>query len=156
MDQVNAVFEEFASLFVSNSKAEGGLPRPRHLPIWQLDYSVASLRPVDGYLLRLHRKHPSRLDGQWANAILWGGAYVGEVLRRNAPIAHRWVDFDDWIAAHPEQVRMLGPTKSVILPAVLSPGSDAFTLPVTKVAKYIANGPEESVYYYVQVSLQEP
>ena len=30
---------------------------------------------------------------------------------------------------------MLGPTKSVILPAVLSPGSDEFTLPVTKVAK---------------------
>jgi hypothetical protein len=156
MDDVNAVFEEFATLFASNSRAEGGFPSRRRVPSGQLDYSVASLRLVDDYLLRLHRKCPSQLEGRWVNAILWVGAYVGEVLRRNASMPYRWVDFEDWIAAHPDHVDMLGPTKSLILPAVLSPGSDSFTLPVTKAGKCILNGPEDSVHFYAHVSLDGP
>ena len=153
MENVNAIFEEFSMLFASNSRAEEGLPRRRHVPTERLDFTVASLGAVDEYLLRLHRKHPALLEGQWANAVLWGGAYVGEVIRRTTTTVHQWVDLEVWIAANPDHADMLSP-QSLTLPAVLSPGHGGFTLPVTKVAKCIVNGPIDAVSYYVRVWLR--
>ena len=56
----------------------------------RLDYTVASLETVDEYLKYLHEHWHGQTGGEWDRAVLWGGAYVGEVIRRYAVRSHKF------------------------------------------------------------------
>jgi len=155
MQFVNGVFEGFAEFFTGESQRDEDIAHAEKLKRPLLDYSVESLKLVDEYLKFLFDNRPQRMGRDWVNTILWGGAYVGEVIRRNAPRQYDWVDFDGWISEHPEQVQLLGSTKALEVCAFLTPGQGAFTLPLNKVLKFIANGPEDSVRFYVACEIRE-
>jgi hypothetical protein len=154
MNYVNDTFEEFARCLMGEHETGEPLPHAAILNRTTLDYSLESLRTLDAYLLNLFENRPERMRRDWVNIVLWGGAYVGEVIRRNANRVYDWVDFDDWLNEYPEQMRILGRVKALEVCALLTPGAGAFTLPLNKVYKFIANGPEDSVWFYVACELK--
>ncbi|MDM5180564.1 hypothetical protein PO883_25605 [Massilia sp. DJPM01] len=69
------------------------------LPHARLDFSLASLRHVDGYLAQA-----GAIAAQdEARMVMACGAYLGEVVRTNgaAPDAWQWTNYDDAAALHP-------------------------------------------------------
>ena len=143
---VNDDFENFAALF-AGAWLDEDVAFPERLDRPQLDFSLESLKVVDEYLAFLHENRPERMGREWVNVILWGGAYVGEVIRRNAPRNYDWVAFEDWLAEHPEHAELLGTEKVLELCAFLTPGAGC-TLPLNKVYKFLFEGPSESVWFY--------
>jgi hypothetical protein len=155
MQNVNDIFADFAAAFVGRLRGDGDIVHPERLNRDQLDYSLASLQLVDEYLDHLHANHPEQLGPAWINAVLWGGAYVSEVIRRNAPSQYDWVDYDDFVREHPHIARLFGEQKQLANCAVLTPGSSTCTLPVNKVLRYIHDGAEHSVHYYASVQVRD-
>lgn len=155
MTDVNEIFEEFAAAFVGEIEGEGDIVHAGRLGRGRLDYSLESLKAVDEYLAHLHEEPPERLDQAWVNAVLWGGAYVGEVVRRNAPRRYDWVDFDDFIVAWPDTARILGDEKQLGICALLTAGGGGFTLPINKMLRFIYDGPADSVHFYAACEVRE-
>jgi hypothetical protein len=152
---VNNIFAEFAAAFVGELLADGEIVFPTQLNRSVLDYSIASLKAVDGYLNILHQHKPAEMGGDWMRAILWGGAYVGESIRRNAPRLYNWVDFDDFIAVYPDTCHLLGREKQLGICALLTSGGGSFTLPINKMIRFICDGPEDSVWFYASCEVRE-
>jgi hypothetical protein len=155
MGNVNGIFAEFAACFAGTLDAGEEIVHPERLDRGKLDYSLSSLKVVDEYLEFLHDKRPERMGPAWAKAVLWGGAYVGEVIRRNAPREYNWVDFDEFIREYPDTTRLLGEQKQLGICALLTPCGGGFTLPINKMLRFIHDGPEDSVYFYSACEVRE-
>ena len=155
MESVNDIFGEFAACFVGTMEGDGEIVHPEQLNRAKLDYSLASLKAVDNYLKYLHENRPEQMGREWVKAVLWGGAYVGEVIRRNAPREYNWVDFDDFIREYPETTRLLGDQKELGFCALLTAGGGGFTLPINKMLRFIHDGPVDSVWFYASCEVRE-
>jgi hypothetical protein len=138
MENVNSIFAEFAACIAGTLDGEGEIVYPQLLDRSQLDYSLPSLKVVDEYLTYLHENRPEQMDREWLKAVLWGGAYVGEVIRE-----------------YPDTTRLLGEEKQLGFCAHLTPGAGGFTLPVNKMLRFIHDGPEDSVYFYSACEVRE-
>jgi hypothetical protein len=160
MPDINAICREFAEAFVGRVRAERDIALEIMLNRAALDYSLASLAVVDAYLDDVHEsvRPPSGLRGLFArkkvertaemnHTILWGGAYVGEVLRRAQP-AWSWLDYDDYLAREPRAQQLLGP-RDVGTTALLVKADGAMSLPIGKVLRYVHEGDEHSTRHYV-------
>ncbi len=103
MNFVDDIFEEFACAFIGRVKGAGEIAEKRKLNRKRLDFSVDSLHVVDDYLLVLHERHDQgKLDAKGDQlAVLRGGAYLGEVIRRNSDEQWHWVDYDEYMPSHP-------------------------------------------------------
>jgi hypothetical protein len=152
---VNHIFEQFAAYFAGELEREGEIVHAERLKRDKLDYSVASLKVVDKYLQYLHEHRPDEMGREWVKAVLWGGAYVGEVIRRHAPRRYDWVDFDDFIREYPDTTRLLGDEKELGVCALLTAGGGGFTLPVNKMLRFIGDGPEDSVWFYASCEVRD-
>ena len=119
------------------------------------DYTLTSLKAVDEYLTYLHEHRPEQMGAEWVKAVLWGGAYVGEVVRRNAPREYNWADFDVFLREYPETTQLLGDEKQLGFCALLTAGGGGFTSPINKTLRFICNGPEDSVYFYAACEVRE-
>ncbi len=97
-----------------------------------LDYSVASLRVVDGIVEGLRRGNPGK--EQVARVLFGFGAYVGEVLVRRAGAV--WVDFD----AHERE--LFGQPVGVRMP------DGRVWNPLGRVVNLFTGGPEDSVHTF--------
>jgi hypothetical protein len=101
-----------------------------------LDYSAASLRHVDDIIEDMRR------DGVPMDAIgetLFGfGTYVGEVFVRNAGAV--WIDFDE------SHKRFTSHAFGIEMPG------GAVRNPLGKVFKRFANGAEDSIEFFYQVT----
>ncbi len=148
MENVNDIFAEFAACFAGTLDGDSEVVHPERLKRDKLDYSLASLKVVDDYLKYLHEHRPEQMGREWVKAVLWGGAYVGEVIRRNATRRYDWVDFDEFIREHPDTTQLLGDQKELGFCALLTAGGGGFTLPINKMLRFIYDGPEDSVYFY--------
>ena len=155
MDNVNDIFAEFAACFTGALAGDGEIVHPERLDRGKLDYSVPSLGVVDEYLKCLHENRPQQMGRDWVKAVLWGGAYVGEVIRRNAARAYDWVDFDEFIREYPDTTRLLGDQKGLGVCALLTAGGGGFTLPINKMLRFIHDGPEDSVRFYASCEVRE-
>jgi hypothetical protein len=155
VENVNDIFAEFAACFAGTLNGDGEIVYPERLDRSRLDYSLASLKMVDDYLSYLHENRPEQMGREWVKAVLWGGAYVGEVIRRNAPREYNWVDFDEFIREYPDTTRLLGEEKQLGFCALLTPGRGGFTLPINKMLRFIHDGPEDSVYFYSACEVRE-
>lgn len=156
LENVNHIFEEFADRFVGTIQAETDVVYPEKLDRSQLDFSIGSLKIVDAYLEHLHNNQAERMDKPWVNTVLWGGAYVGEAIRRSAPREYNWVDFDEFVREYPDTTNLLGETKSLAVCALLTTGDQGgFTLPINKMLRFINDGPEDSVWFYASCEVKE-
>jgi hypothetical protein len=155
METVNDIFEEFAECFVGTVDGDGEIVHPEHLDRGKLDYSLASLKIVDKYLAYLHTNRTEEMGREWVKAVLWGGAYVGEVIRRNTPQKYDWVDFDVFIREYPGTTQLLGEEKQLGFCALLSSGGGDFIMPINKMLRFIHDGPEDSVYFFAACEVRE-
>jgi hypothetical protein len=156
LPDVNDIFADFAAYFAGQQSTDGEIAHPDQLDRSRLDGSLDSLRIVDAYLAFLHSNRPEEMTDDWARAMLWGGAYLGEVIRRHAQRKFDWIDFDDFVAAFPQTTTILGEQKGLGWCALLTPGGGGFTLPVNKMMRFLFEGPEESVYVYALHEIAPP
>jgi hypothetical protein len=155
VEHVNEVFAEFAARFAGSLAGEGEIVFAAHLDRARLDYSIDSLKAVDEYLAHLRANQPPELGADWAETVLWGGAYVGEVIRRNAAREYHWIDFDDFLAEYPNTTQILGEEKGLGFCALLTAGGGGFTLPINKLLRDLHDGPQDSVWTYAAGVVKE-
>ncbi|MEU7868245.1 hypothetical protein [Dactylosporangium sp. NPDC049140] len=155
MEDVNEIFADFAALFTGHLDDPSGddIVHPDRLDRTALDGSLDSLTVVDTYLEYLHEHRPERMGQDWSRTVLRAGAYVGEAIRTAAERTYDWIDYDVFTAEYPDIRRLLG-DRGLPVASVLSTGDGGFTLPLNKVIKYIANGSEDSVWFYAVAECQ--
>jgi len=151
MEDVNEIFRDFAALFTGHLSDPAGedIVHPDRLDRPALDGSLASLKVVDAYLEHLHQNRPERMGQDWSRTVLRAGAYVGEAIRHAAGRQYDWVDYDVFTRVYPDVRRLLG-ERGLPVASVLSTGDGGFTLPLNKVIRYLANGSEDSVWFYAE------
>lgn len=144
---VDQAFVEVAQMFTEDEK------RPTYGREWldrqQLNYSLLSLKHVDAYLTRVHADPPS--DDEKFFVVLRGGAYVGEVIRRSLPEFH-WVEFEEG-ARYSDPLASMGLSWGTAV--VLYNKKKDLMFPLGKVAKFIVNGPEDSVFTFADLLIRQ-
>ncbi|MER7279824.1 hypothetical protein ABT369_35830 [Dactylosporangium sp. NPDC000244] len=155
MEDVNEIFNDFAALFTGHLRDPDGedVVHADRLDRAALDGTLESLKVVDAYLEHLHQHRPERMGPDWARTVLRAGAYTGEIIRHTAARRYDWIDYDVFTAEYPGIRRLLG-DRGLPVASVLSTGDGGFTLPLNKVVKYLANGSEDSVWYYASVEIR--
>ena len=153
MQDINPICEEFAEMFVGRIKAPNEIAFPEQLRREALDYSFESLALVDEYLSFLHQHAAEIDDEQWKPTVMRTGAYVGEVLKRASGGAWRWIDYEDYMPSHP-QLQELIPERTAATCAFPHNQNGDMRMPLAKVARYIDEGPENNVQYFVGCDLR--
>ena len=154
MKFVNSIFEEFAEAFAGRLGCDGEILAPAVLNRAVLDYSLGSLRVLDEYLEHLHRNRKKVRGPEAAITILRAGAYLGEVVRRNAKEHYDWVDYNDYVPEHPELREVLG-ERDVPTCAFICDEAGSIYMPLNKVARFISEGAEHSAQYFVSVVMRD-
>jgi hypothetical protein len=155
MEYVNDIFVEFSGSFAGQVPVRDEIVLSERLKRNQLDYSLESLKLVDEYLLCLYENRPNELGDAWGRTILWAGAYVGEVIRRNAPRQYDWTDFDEFVKQYPNTKQILGDKRELGATAILAFANGGFTLPINKALKFVYSGPEESTWFYASCEFRQ-
>jgi hypothetical protein len=151
---LDGIFHDFARAFRGAAKGDSEIAFPELLRRDRLDGSLDSLREVDTYLGQLHDRQGTLEAAAAEITVLWGGAYVGEVIRLNAPSgAFHWVDYKDYVPHAPKLAAALGP-RDVQTCAFLVSSSGGMTMPLNKIARFLGDGPEHSVYSFAQITMQ--
>ncbi len=117
-----------------------------------LDFSVDSLKEVDVFLEQMRGRDLT--PEEEFTLVVRVGAYVGEVIRDNAPAkGWHWVNCKDAIHVAP-QLASLGEVDagSAVL---LWSRSRGCCFPMGKVIKYLITGSEDSVYFFAQVAVDQ-
>lgn len=154
MNDVNDIFNEFARCFVGTIGDGTDVAFSEALRRERLDGSLESLHVVDDYLGHLYERAREIAAPDWHRTVLRAGAYVGEVIRHSAPEgAFTWVDYDDYMPQHPE-LKVLIPERTVATCAFLVHSSGAMSMPLNKIARFIAEGPENSVHFFAKCDMK--
>jgi hypothetical protein len=152
---LDEMFNEFARAFIGEIISDRDVAFPNRLPRQKLDFSLASLHQVDRYLTYVHKKHRKLSDADWSKTVLWGGAYVGEVIRGLAPADYyHWIDYHEYMPQHPE-LQSLIPERTAATCAFLVTRTGKMLMPLNKVARYIEEGYGNSVYFLASCYLSD-
>ena len=138
-------------MFVSNP--DNPTPGNDLIVASRFDFTIDSLSVMDDHIDEMRNRDLS--NDEWNSFILRAGAYVGEVIRRLSAQETEWVwlsheqaaDVSDFVASQ---------EMSIGTAAVLWDGAEGIVFPLGKVAKFIANGREDSVHFYAQVIVAGP
>ncbi len=150
MSELNPIFQDFSDRFVGRIRAANDIVLPKKLSRFALNYSIESLVHVDEYLAAV-RADVSQLDQfqtELNNTMLWGGAYVGEVLRKNAQRVYKWIDYEDFMPTHPSLAGIIGPRTLATCAFLYEPKRDSMCMPINKVVRCIYEGPDNNVHYF--------
>ena len=150
MAEIDDIFNEFARAFVGTISSDREIAFPRKLPRERLDGSLSSLHLVDKYLNYVHRNRKKVTEDEWYATVLWCGAYVGEVIRHAREGEFRWIDYNDYIKDHPDLTSLI-PQRTVATCGLLLNSRGGMSMPLNKVARFIEDGPENSVQFFADV-----
>ena len=92
MSELDDIFNEFARAFVGATRPDREIAFPDRLRRDLLDGTHESLKLVDSYLESLNEDREQLRPLEWETTVLWGGAYVGEVIRHARQGLFSWVD----------------------------------------------------------------
>jgi len=126
-------------------------PEVKFLSKEKLDFSIESLTHVEEYLDHVRKQaHNGR---PFQILVLRAGAYVGEVIRRNARSKKwHWLDYKEASRLMPE----IGKYQMTLeTSAVLWETKGTLCFPLSKVIKYLKNGSGDSVKFFAQVFTSE-
>ncbi len=137
---------------------------PNRLQKSDLDYSMDSLKLIDGWLADIHTINKLQgdagkageilvFDGRGDNSVIFAGLYLGQVIRANSDLNWQWQRFDTFLAANPVFAEHYG----------RDPGLDTFVLvgpqgaatPINTALKRVLYGKEESVHFIAEWLLTE-
>lgn len=142
--------EDLAQMFLSSP--DDATPGSELLDTKLLDFSVESLGVVDQHLEVM--RQTNLVEKALISFVLRCGAYLGEVIRRNAKDKqYHWLDYEEG-AKLDKTVAGFG--KNLATAAVLWDGKGGFTFPLGKVIKYLQNGSEDSVKFFAQAIISQP
>jgi hypothetical protein len=125
--------------------AEGGIALVQHLPQARLDFSVESLHFLDEYLPHVAENLKVIDQQSITNTILGAGCYVGETIRRNSTIKFRWENYHDYFSTRPQLAAIF--IEEIGTAAVLA-APDQMTAPISKVVRFLYEGPENNIHFY--------
>ncbi|HEU0098057.1 MAG TPA: hypothetical protein VFQ67_04705 [Allosphingosinicella sp.] len=149
---INEQCREIAGFFVAKSSGTESLPFADKLNSSKLDYSVASLDAVDRYLEHVHRNNGQLKDLDEEIVVVWGGCYLGEVIRRNSARGYVWEKYASYAEKHP-QVRQVIPEATTGTMILLSDSHGRMTLPLNKVGRFIFEGPSNNLRFYAEAEI---
>ena len=133
-----------AQMFVASP--DNPTPGSELLDSSKLDFSLESLGVVNQHLEVMRQKN---LDGElFIKFIFRCGAYVGEVIRRNAKDKkYHWLDYKEAAKLNKTVAGLKEDLGTVV---ILWDSKDGFSFPFGKVIKYLQNGSEDSVKFFAQ------
>ena len=154
MADLDAIFNEFARLFVGTIKDVKEVAFPAVLNREKLDGTVESLHEVDRYLNYLHENRNAIQDEEWRITLLRAGAYLGEVIRHTAPEGEfKWVDYNEYMPSRADLQKII-PERTAATCAFLVRRSGAMSMPLNKIARFIDEGPENNVHFFASCDLR--
>ena len=117
----------------------------------RLDFTVESLGFVDDYLEQIRGRKLDEDSDDYYKLVLRCGAYVGEVILRNAKgKTYHWLDYKGALKIS-KIVADFG--ESLGSMAVLWDSASGLTFPLAKVQKFLDNGREDSVQFFAKAIL---
>ena len=143
---------ELAQMFASPELiADDPTPGAELLDAARLDFSLDSLGLVDDYLDRMRQQQLE--DEAYGKVVLRCGAYVGEVILRNAKNkTYHWLDYKGALRIN-KSIADFG--ESLGSAAVLWDSATGLTFPLGKVMKFLDNGREDSVQFFAKVMIEK-
>jgi hypothetical protein len=154
MEYLDDMFSQFAEAFLGNMEGDGDIAYRTTLNASVLHYSLESLEEVDRYLKTLYKEKISDSGIEYQNVIVWCGAYVGEVIRRNAWMEYHWVHYDEYMKNKEESLKNMIPFGLTTHALLVSVGDDYMTMPMNKIARWLDEGNEHNVYFYAAVDIK--
>ncbi len=140
----DGAFEDLSEMFLS---PKDSTLNSAVLNSGRLDFTIESLDLVDEHLEQMRKRKLN--DKALTQFVLTCGAYVGEVIRRNAKNKkHHWLEYKD-AAELDSSVRNFG--ESLATAAILWDGGKGFSFPLGKVLKHLENGSADSVKAFAQM-----
>jgi hypothetical protein len=118
-----------------------------------LDYSIMSLTEVDRYLRILYHNSSNISDIEYQNTIVWCGAYVGEVIRRNSNIPYHWIHYDEYFKNGDPKLKTMLPLMLATHAFLIDINSNYITMPMNKIARWIDEGESNNVHFYATADI---
>ncbi|AXY76596.1 hypothetical protein D3H65_22490 [Paraflavitalea soli] len=148
MNYIDDMFGEFAEAFLGNMEGEGDIPSRHKLNVSSLDYSLDSLKEVDRYLEIIYKIGIGNSGQEYQNLVVWAGAYLGEVIRRNATAEYHWVQYEEYMRNKDANLKNLIPLMLTTHAFLVAIESDYMTMPLNKVARWLDEGTSNNLHYY--------
>lgn len=147
------MFAQFAEAFLGNLAGQGDIAFRNKLDVLLLDYSPKSLHSVDRYLAFLHKNPLDTASIEYQNVVVWGGAYVGEVIRRNAATEYHWIEYEEYMKDADSNRRNVIPLVLTTHAFLVAASSKYVTMPMNKIARWLDEGESNNVHYYASVDI---
>jgi hypothetical protein len=142
---------DYADYFIKTAKGNESIAFRDKLDSKKLDYSFESLKVIDAYLEYLYKNRSKIGEHEEINTIVWGGCYIGEVIKRNSEKVFHWENYNTYIERNPKlkEIISYGPGTMVFL----VDDRGAMTMPLNKVGRFIYEGPENNIHFYASGEL---
>jgi hypothetical protein len=143
---------ELGQMFASPEVvADDPTPGTELLDPSRLDFTIESLGFVDDYLEQMRARGLDQDRDDYYKLVLRCGAYVGEVIRRNAKSkTYHWLDYKGGLLIN-KSIADFG--ESLGSAAILWDSATGLTFPLGKIQKFLDNGREDSVQFFAQAIL---
>jgi hypothetical protein len=145
---------ELGQMFASPEVvADDPTPGTELLDPARLNFTVESLGFVDDYLEQMRARKLEEGGDDYCKLVLRCGAYIGEVIRRNAKNkTYHWLDYKGGLLIN-KSIADFG--ESLGSAAMLWDSASGLTFPLGKVQKFLDNGREDSVQFFAKVMLEK-
>ena len=152
MEYLDDMFSQFSEAFLGNMVGEGDIAYRPIIHSATFDYSIKSLDSVDDYLRYVYENPINKSTIEYQNTIVWCGAYIGEVIRRNASVEYHWVHYNDYIKHRDQGMKNILPYTLTTHALLVS--SDLFmTMPLNKVARWLDEGESNNIPYFADLAI---
>ena len=145
---------ELGEMFASpDLVADDPTPGSELLDVSRLDFSLDSLAFVDDYLAQMRKRKLDEDGEDYSKLVLRCGAYVGEVILRNAQgTTFHWLDCKGAVKIN-KSIADFG--ESLGSAAALWDSDTGLWFPLSKVQKFLDNGREDSVQFFAEVVMKK-
>ncbi|QQS04115.1 MAG: hypothetical protein IPK50_17725 [Fibrobacterota bacterium] len=116
--------------------------------ISKLDFSISSIDEIDLWMNSIWQSKSNLNSNLLGETLLWAGSYIGEVIRRNSSKQFRWIGYREFIEKYGVNNMSIMPY-SFEYQYILDCSSNTASFPFSKVSKYLDNGPEENLKFFV-------
>jgi hypothetical protein len=153
-DLQDQALSELGQMFASPELvADDPTPGSELLDASRLDFTVESLGFVDDYLDQMRKRKLDEDGEDYSKLVLRCGAYVGEVILRNAHgKSFHWLDYKGALKMD-KSIADFG--ESLGSAAVLWDSDSGLWFPLAKVQKFLDNGREDSVQFFAEVVMKK-
>ena len=155
MNYLDDEFSQYAEAFLGNMIGEGDIAFRSVLNSNVLNYSIESLHEVNHYLKLLHKKAKEIANIEYQNTVVWCGAYIGEVIRRNANLAYHWVQYEEYMKDKDQRFRNLLPYTLGTHALLITADASYVTLPINKVVRFLEEGEENNIHFYAGADISK-